>query len=107
MVEFKPGISPAEVVEFKGWLETLAVRSKNLVRMVCGEHRPSSGEALLNPNAPNVVFAHFVSVWEFADERSLDEFVLAPFHREMAGNHFRRLVQRRYVINLNDGEPKK
>lgn len=100
MVEFNPGVTPQEVEEFRGWLDDLAARTPNLVRMTCGEHRPITAEAELSANAPSVVFGSFVSIWEFRDDQALEDFVLEPFHREMAGRNFRRLVMRRYVINI-------
>lgn len=105
MVEFKPGVSSQEVAAFRRWLERLADRSGNLVRMTCGEHLAAKSEGMLSADAPDVTFGHFVSVWEFSDEQALDEFVMAPFHRELAGNDFRRLVRHRYVINIRNGVP--
>lgn len=100
MVEFISGITEQDIAEFKGWLYDLASRSSDLVRMTCGVHYPAQGDAELSVNAPSVVFGNFVSIWEFTDERALNDFVTKPFHHEMAGKNFRRLVKRRYVTNI-------
>jgi hypothetical protein len=100
MVKFKPGVTQSDVAKFTGWLHTLASRVPYLVGMKCGPHRELSSDAKLSANAPHVVFGDFASIWEFASEEDLDRFVKEPFHREIAGKDFRRLVDQRYVINI-------
>lgn len=100
MVEFNDEVTSQDIEEFRGWLLDLAARSQGLVRMNCGPHIEAAGESELNANAPNATFCGFASVWEFENRESLDAFVREPFHREMAGRDFRRMVKHRYVVNI-------
>lgn len=100
IVEFEPGTTPYQIAEFRGWLRELAASTQKLVRMTCGEHFDTRGDAALSANAPAVVFGNFVSVWEFEDEQALENFVTQPFHRSMASSKFRSVVRRRYVVNI-------
>lgn len=100
IVEFVPGVTQADVTEFQAALHALAAATPNLVRMTGGPHRSAAGESTLSTAAPGVTFGSFVSVWEFANAQALDEFLMQPLHRELAGKVFRRLVKRRYVANV-------
>lgn len=100
IVEFESEVTPREVAEFSGWLRELAANTPSLISMTCGEHYAATGEAALSASAPSVVFGNFASIWEFDDERALDEFVMQPFHRAMAGQKFRKFIRRRYVANI-------
>lgn len=100
IVEFWPEVTAQEVSEFAGWLRELALHTSGLVRMTCGEHWGVPSEAGFSANAPNVTFGHFMSVWEFSNGQAVEEFVLNPLHREMAGKKFRQLVKHRYVSNI-------
>lgn len=100
MVEFNPGVSAEDVGQFKAWLTELAGHTSGLVNMECGAHFHIEAEGGLSPNAPSVTFGHFVSIWTFVDRQALENFVLEPFHHQMAGKHFRQLVAHRYVTNI-------
>jgi stress responsive alpha/beta barrel protein len=100
MVEFFPEVTSEQVAEFKGWLHDLAAHTPKLLRMTCNEHYPSPREASLSANAPNVVFGNFASVWEFSDTPALEQFLAQQDHQKLAAEKFRRVVKRRYVVNL-------
>ena len=100
IVEFQPEITNQDVLEFEATLHRLAAATPELVRMSCGQHRPSASESALAANAPNAAFGSFVSVWEFENEGALDRFLTQPLHREIAAKVFSRMVKRRYVANM-------
>jgi hypothetical protein len=99
MVEFHPGLDAAAVETFKAGIRELAARAAGLVRMSCGEHSETEGDAVLREGAPSVVFGNFVSVWEFRHRAALDEFLVDPVHRQLA-SRWRGAVKSRYVINM-------
>jgi hypothetical protein len=101
VVEFYPEVTSEEVAAFRGWLQELASRSVGLVRMTCGEHRPTPSEASHSANAPSATIGHFASIWEFTDEEALDTFLLQPFHRALAATKFRQVVKQRYLTNIH------
>jgi stress responsive alpha/beta barrel protein len=100
IVEFNPEVTEQDVTEFQGWLHDLAARVPYLIRMQCGPHSTLPTDKELSLNAPSVSFGHFVSVWEFADKNALNQFVKEPFHKEIAGKKFKKLVKHRYVVNF-------
>jgi hypothetical protein len=100
MVEFRPQATADEVAEFKSCLQLLASGTSGLIRMSCGEHFDVANDAVLSANAPAAVFGNFMSVWEFANEQALNDFLVQPIHRTLAATQFRRVVQRRYVANI-------
>jgi hypothetical protein len=100
IAEFHPHVTAAQAAEFRGWLEEAARQAKGLVRMTCGEHIPASSDPVLSSNAPNAVFGSFMSIWQFESEQALNEFLVQPFHREMAATKFPTVVRRRYIANI-------
>lgn len=100
IVEFAPDVTAEDVTDFEVTLRRLASETANLVRMTCGTHYPAASESVLSAQAPGVAFGSFVSVWEFQDERALDDFLVQPRHRELAAKVFSRLVKKRYVANM-------
>lgn len=100
IVEFGPEVTAQDVADFEATLRRLASETANLVRMTCGRHYAAVSESALSAHAPGVAFGSFVSVWEFQDERALDDFLVQPRHRELAGKVFSRLVKKRYVANM-------
>jgi hypothetical protein len=99
MVEFHPGLDAGEVAAFKAGIRQLAAHAAGLLRMTCGEHSETEGDAVLRQGAPSVVFGEFVSIWEFRDRAALNEFLVDPVHRELA-SRWRGAVKFRYVINM-------
>jgi hypothetical protein len=100
MVQFRPEATASEIAEFKSSLQDLASGVPGLIRMTCGEHVDISNDAVLSANAPEAAFGDFMSVWEFASEQALSDFLVQPNHRALAATRFRKVVQRRYVANL-------
>jgi Stress responsive A/B Barrel Domain len=100
IVEFRPEASADDIAAFKAGLQELAAESSAVIRMTCGEHFEVSNDAVLSANAPPVAFGNFMSVWEFADEQALNDFLVQPSHKAMAATIFRKVVQRRYVANI-------
>lgn len=100
IVEFRDGAATEDIAEFKACLQELAAGSSGVIRMICGKHLEVSNDAVLSTNAPNAVFGNFMSVWEFASEQALNDFLVQPNHRAMAATTFRKVVQRRYVANI-------
>lgn len=99
MVEYHPHATAAQIVTFKEGLHELAARATGLIRMSCGDHLETGADAVLRQNAPNVVFGSFMSIWEFSDRASLDEFLVDPGHRRLAEG-WRAVVKNRYVVNM-------
>jgi hypothetical protein len=100
IAEFHPHVTAAQVAQFQSWLEEAARKAQGLVRMTCGEHVPAVSDPVLSSRAPDAVFGSFMSIWEFESEQALNEFLVQPFHREMAATKFPTVVQRRYVANI-------
>lgn len=100
IVEFRAEATANDVAEFKACLQDLAAENPGVIRMTCGEHFEVSNDAVLSANAPHAVFGNFMSVWEFASEQALNDFLVLPNHRAMAATTFRKVVQRRYVANI-------
>lgn len=100
IVEFRAGATESDIAEFKACLQDLAAHSAGVIRMTCGEHFDVDNDAVLSANAPQAVFGSFMSVWEFASEQALNDFLVLPNHRAMAATTFRKVVQQRYVANI-------
>jgi Stress responsive A/B Barrel Domain len=100
MVEFYPEVTEQDVAEFQGWLHDLAARLPYLIRMQCGPHSTLLADKEFSLNAPSVSYGHFASVWEFADEDGINQFIQEPFHKEIASKKFKKLVKHRYCVNF-------
>jgi len=100
MVEFIENVTDLEVSEFIQWMEELALKAKNLIRMECGQHINYSSEQSLSKVSPGATFHDFVSVWEYKNGLDIEKFISEPFHAEMAKSKFKKIVAHRHVVNF-------
>lgn len=100
MLKFHAFVTEKDIQYFGDELRKFADKIPYKLKMHCGPSRCVNGETDLDKIAPEVKSPHYMAVWEFPDQKTLESFVADPLHHAFAAGLARNMVEQRYVVNI-------
>ena len=102
MIEFSQDVTSGQIEQFQQELKALADEVNYKTGFRCGTNRRLETETVLDTVAPEVevIVPQFVAIWEFRSYDDLSRFVGDSHHVKFASEIAKKIVRRRWVVNI-------